>query len=854
MEFLSLHNLIWVLPIIIAAISAAAWSYRQRKKAVALLTQNAQSCHLMTNASPVRRHLLATVLLASIILAGFAALRPSGGTTLTEYQRPAKNLTILLDVSNSMTAVDGVGISRFEAARLFLRALIESRPTDRIGMISFAGNTFIESPVTLDHSILLKRLGQAKPGAPFVPGTNITGALEEARALLTETPPPGSAILVFSDGDNVTGSDPKEILADLKKKNIPVLSVAFGQNGLEAIVPGSDLKTRANHDTLRQLSDATDGLFLAASPKDVDTQVAQLGTRIDTITLDGENIATELFERPYDLYAWFLSVALFCLMIHLFLPLRTKRWHPLTASLPLIFALPSELQAEQFNTYAEALEAARADERPVAVIFIGSDWSPLSISFEKEILSHPVFQKWAETSVAWTLVDLPRVGLSDEERRNRREFMAKLKVETFPMAVFLDDKENQLGTLTHDPEGPSSWTRRADAIIAGDTAAGDTAASASYLPEEVRQSLEDESLTDEQRSVRYYNKALEIEKAEPELTLESKDRFELLIDLYTRAAEAAPTPRKDLIFPARLRLAHLHHRMGLTQLPKSEQELGMMSMAKQTDPINLLKRAKKSFQSALRIYKNAAPLNPGSEELSNNLALAYQNVSRTQAYLDFFEAYQKAIETTSIALDQEKAFAASLRREVNTRLEINKEAIAESARAIQELIAKAEAIEDSPTILPAEGLKDYRLADEDIVLAPSPHRERNLEQAAEHIQDALDHLIDPQQMQPQQGEGESEDQGEGEGEEEGQDEGENEGGRQRDLQEDNPQGDRPEGEQPGGEEGEQPEPKGEGGEDPTENDLKRAEKEGGDLRQRLLRREQNEYFRRGRPVPRGKGH
>lgn len=857
MDFLSLHNLIWVLPFILAAIAAATWSYLQRKKAVALLTQNAETCHLMTNASPVRRHLLATVLLASIILAGFAALRPSGGTTLTEYQRPAKNLTILLDVSNSMTATDAGGISRFEAARLFLRAFIDSRPTDRIGMISFAGNTFIESPVTLDHSILLKRLGQAKPGAPFVPGTNITGALEEARALLTETPPPGSAILVFSDGDNVTGPDPKDILADLKKNNIPVLSVAFGQNGLEAIVPGSDMKTRANHDTLRQLSDATDGLFLAASPKDVDAQVAQLGSRVDTIKLDGENIATELFERPYDLYAWFLSAALLCLMIHLFLPLRTKRWHLLTAGLALLFALPAQLRAEQFDIYEEALEAAREDDIPVAVIFIGSDWSPLSITFEKEILSHPVFQKWAETSVAWVLVDLPRVGLSDEERRSRREFMAKFKVETFPMAVFLDQEENQLGTLTHDPEGPDSWTKRADAIIAGDVAAGDSAASASYLPEEIRKSLEDESLTDEQRSVRYYNKALEIEKAEPELTLESEDRFELLIDLYTRAAEAAPTTRKDLIFPARLRLGHLHHRMGLSHLPKSEQELSMMSVVKQTDPIDLLKKAKKSFQTALRIYKNAAPLNPGNEELSNNLALAYQNLNRTQAYLDFLTAYQKAVKTTSTALDQEKAFVESLRREVNTRLEINKESIAESARSIQELIARAEAIQDSPTILPAEGLKDYRLADEDIVLAPSPHRERNLKQAAQHIQDALDHLIDPQQMQPQQGEGEGQGEGgggEGDGQGGGKNEEGNDGGRQRDQQEDNPQGDRPEGQQPGGDDGDQQEQKGKGAEDPTENDLKRAEKEGGDLRQRLLRREQNEYFRRGRPVPRGKGH
>ena len=850
MDFLSLENLYWILPILVAAIASGLWAYWQRKKAVALLTQNAETCHLKTNASPVRRHILATVLLASLILASFAALRPSGGSTKTEYKRPAKNLLILLDVSNSMTATDTGGLSRTEAAKLFLRAFIDRRQTDRIGMVSFAGNNFIECPITLDRTILRERINESAPGQAFVPGTNITAALEEARALLTNDPPPGSAILVFSDGDNVTGDDPKEILAGLKKKNIPVISVAFGKNGIPTKVPQTNMNTKADHQTLRQLSDATDGLFLAASPKEVDFQVSRVGNRVDEIKLDGENIAAELFERPLDLYAWFLSAALLCLMIHLFLPLRTKKWHPLTAAFALLLTLAPSLPAEEFETYPEALEAAKEEELPVMVVFTGSDWSELSITFENEILSHPVFQKWAEDSVAWTLVDIPRVGLSDEERRSRREFREKLSVEVFPMAVFLDSDEKELGMLTHDPDGPKSWTKRADAIIAGEVEEGDSAASADYLPEEVRESLEDETITDEQRSVRFFNKGLEIEKADPELPLKSKDRFELLEDLYGKAADAAPEDRNDLAYPAILRLGQLHHRKGLSFLPKSEEELLSMAMAQRTQPAGLLKKAKGSFESALEYYKEAAPLKPGDEELTGNLALGYQNLKRAQAYLDFLKAYENAIKNTMTALEQEKAFAKSLEREVNTRLEINKKGIEESVNSIQDLITKAEAIEDSPTILPEEGLKDYRLADEDIVLAPSPHRERHLEQSAQHIQDALDHLIDPQQMQmqPQSGEGEGEGEREGEGEQE--EKGEQEGKRQ----EKNPQGDRPDGEDPGKGEGEEKDDKGKGEEDTTENDLKRAEKEGGNLRDRLLRRKQSEFFRKGNRVPRGKGH
>lgn len=850
MEFLALKNLYWVLPIIIVAISVTAWSYHQRKKVIVLLTQNSGQCNLKSNASPVRRRILATVLLTSLILVGIAALRPISGFVRTEFKRPSKNIVVLFDISNSMTATDAEGISRNDAAKLLLREFINNRPTDRIGLISFAGDTFIETPVTRSRATLLKRVNQIQPGDFLVPGTDITAALEEAQNLLTEEPPPGSAIIVLSDGDNVTGGDPKSVLGQLKKSKVPIIAVAFGKDGVPANVPGTELSTQSNHNTLKQLSEVTNGLFLSASPKEVDSQIAKLNTRVDTIELNGENIAGELYERPQDIFAWPLALALICLMIHIFLPLRTKNWHPLTTAIALLLCVASSLRAVELNSYDEALEIAKEEEMPLMVVFTGSDWSKLSITFEQEIMTHQIFEKWAETEVVWTVIDLPRVGLTDVERHARRKLMEELGVETFPMAVFMDADKNLLGFLTHDPKGPNSWIKRANAILEGEVAAADTAASTDFLPEEIRKNLEDPALTDIQRSIRYYNKALELEKAESELTLKSDDRFKLLLDLYSKAADAAPVLRNDLKFAALHKCALLHHRKGQSRDPKSEQEIMMMAMQEQSDPVKLLKQAKASFKEALGIYKNAAPLKPGDEELSDNLALVYKNISRVQAYLDFLAAFQAAIDDTKNALDQEKRFVKSLEREVNTLTEVNKKAIDTAASSIQNLIAKAEAIEDSPTILPDEGLKDYRLAEEDVVLAPSPHRERQLEKAAQHIQDALDHLIDPQQQQQPQP---SQDKGEGEPEEgggEAEDPEEGEGGRQ--SEQENPQGDRPEGDEPGSEGEDKGEDEGKG--EPDDNDLKRAEKEGGDLRSRLLRKQQQEYLRNGRRIPRSKNH
>jgi tetratricopeptide (TPR) repeat protein len=273
-------------------------------------------------------------------------------------------------------------------------------------------------------------------------------------------------------------------------------------------------------------------------------------------------------------------------------------------------------------------------------------------------------------------------------------------------------------------------------------------------------------------------------------------------------------------------------------VPNSQEEAMMKAMELQMEPVKMLEEALKSFRKGLALYKQAAPLEPANDELSTNFAVLYRDITRVQGYLDYLKAYQAAIETTLAAVTQEKRFLKSLEREVTTKEEINKAAINESSTAIDDLVKNALAIKEKPTLLPEEGLKDYKLALEDIVLAPSPHLDRDLEASAQHIQDALDHLIDPQQMQPQQGEGDEE--GDGEPGEEG------EGGEE----EEEGQGDRPDGEDEGqgdgDEEGEKPE------ESKNDADLRRSGKENGDLRDRLLERLGNKN--RNKRIPRNKDH
>ena len=478
------------------------------------------------------------------------------------------------------------------------------------------------------------------------------------------------------------------------------------------------MESTADHSTLNKLADATDGLYLAGIPSKVDAQIEELSTRVDTIEINGDNFAKEIYNRPLDLYAYPLTLALILLMIHLFLPLRSKAWHPLTALIALSFIFSPALKAAQYTDFDRALKEAKEEELPLAVIFTGSDWSPLSITFEKEILSHKVYQDWAKSKVITVLIDLPRTGIDKESRNARRALAAKFDITSYPMVIFLDIEENNLGSLSHDSKGAASWIKKANAILNGDSSVSDTAASIDYLPKAVKEQLENKDLTDTQRSIGYYNKGVEFERAEPDLELKSKDQFKLLVDLYSKAAEFSPVDRTDLLFKARLKLGLLHHRRGKSMVPNSQEEAMMKAMELQMEPVKMLEEALKSFRKGLALYKQAAPLEPANDELSTNFAVLYRDITRVQGYLDYLKAYQAAIETTLAAVTQEKRFLKSLEREVTTKEEINKAAINESSTAIDDLVKKALAIKEKPTLLPEEGLKDYKLALEDIVLAP----------------------------------------------------------------------------------------------------------------------------------------
>lgn len=830
MNFLALKYLPLILACLAMVSMTIIWARHSRKITLQKLASDGSGMpSLQTTASPRRRRIRTIAIVATLVLIGITILRPTGGTIITENRLPAKNLIILFDASKSMGVADMGGLTRLEAAQLYAREFIDARPADRIGLVSFDGIAFPECPATLSRAMLLSRLEMQSPGGLRVHGSDLQGALESAAKLLTQDPPPGSAIILMSDGDRLT-DDTETSTAPIAEIGVPIHTITFGDNRRETPIPTSNLSSKANPGLMREIAENTGGIHLEADGVASEFTIRALGGRIDTMKLDNSSeFAADLQNRPLELYAYPLSLALALLFLRLFLPTRAnKKWYPLTPAIILGFSLiatqPSHAQSPEipqlpdaqppatnlYPPYINALDNAQQKKLPLVVLFTGSDWSEASIAFETEIAANSIFSDWVERRVVLLTVDIPRSGIDPVTRNARRELASRLAVSAFPTAVFLDVNETELGRLAHDPDGPAAWVKRADLILDGNRAASTIESSVDQLPPNIRDYLEEPGIEKRERAMRYYNQALEFISLEPSLAKQSPDRFLLIDDLLSTASSLTTRDDLDLEGTISALRANHHHQRGRAFLPPrnaAANPLPLEALGGENPIEPNPEQALRIFEDAHAFYQDTVRATPGSENISENLAVLEIDVQYAKDLIAFRKAYEKAVKDTKRALDQESAFRDSLVQWVTVKDPVNDPSIADAKASIKELVRLGDVVK-------APMIDELRNAEEDILLAPDPHSDRRLESSTTDIQNAYNHLVT--QQQPQSGQGgetdpfaqPSDDQSDGEGE----------------------------GEEP------QPSPNQAGG----DRDLRRSENGKGDLRDRQLDQLGREARREGR--------
>lgn len=321
----TLWNLVWILPLIMILFY---WSCRKRNRVLHSFLGKRAADPECVNSSPVRRFWRGLIFAGILILLIAAAARPSWGVRILPYSGQGRDLMVVFDVSKSMLAQD-VRPSRLEHAKWLVRQLCTRNPGDRFGLIAFAGNAFLECPLTIDQTSFLQSVDELSVDSIPVGGTNIQQALTEAIRGFQAAETPHRAVILITDGDELTGSGAKALDRIVKLK-IPLFILGIGDPAQPAIVQvpdgkggiqtlkdqsGNVVSVPLNEKMLAGLARETGGIYVRSTT--TDPGLDQIEARIRKLEKHGIDSGkqTRPIERP--LYPLFAAFILFCLWLML---------------------------------------------------------------------------------------------------------------------------------------------------------------------------------------------------------------------------------------------------------------------------------------------------------------------------------------------------------------------------------------------------------------------------------------------------------------------------------------------------------------------------------------------------------
>jgi Ca-activated chloride channel homolog len=271
-----------------------------------------------------------TIRVTYFILFLIAFAGPSIGNSFKEVKEEGKDIFIAVDLSQSMNATD-IGPSRLQRIKFELKNLIKSFPSDRIGLIIFSSEAYMQCPLTFDQAVIQLYIDGLNTGLVPNAGTDLSAPLRMAldRFLKDESQEvKAKSIILISDGENF-GDDLDRIVSDLADNNIKVFSLGIGtQNGGQiprgngvVIDPktGTPAITKLESQSLRLAASETDGEYF-----EISDETQQLGELISTIDrLEGGVANTRMVEASSNKYFYFLLGALALALLDMILPIKT---------------------------------------------------------------------------------------------------------------------------------------------------------------------------------------------------------------------------------------------------------------------------------------------------------------------------------------------------------------------------------------------------------------------------------------------------------------------------------------------------------------------------------------------------
>ena len=333
MSFRSPLVLLLAAVLVPGALALVAYAARQRVRALRLFLGRSDR-QSGTEALARQRTVQAWLLAGALAAAAVALAGPRVGTALRQGEQESLDLLIALDVSDSMRASD-VAPSRLERAKLEIERIVDARRGDRVGLIVFAGEAFLQCPLTTDRGALRLFLDAADPEQVSIQGTDFARALEvadrafDAAAENQDARP--RALLVVSDGEDHEGG--LEADADaLREDGVEILALGVGTDQgapVPEVYRGREVGDRTDRTGTPIVTRFEPGALQDLAGRDGLTRIARrpaapaINDALDR--LDRAVVAQEEFAAEAERYQWPLGLALLLLLAERIVALRRPR-------------------------------------------------------------------------------------------------------------------------------------------------------------------------------------------------------------------------------------------------------------------------------------------------------------------------------------------------------------------------------------------------------------------------------------------------------------------------------------------------------------------------------------------------
>ena len=226
---------LWTAPLGLVAGALAAIRSWQRQQRVAAMVPQARLDRVLRGGGTTQGIAKGVTLGLGLFFLFVAAAGPQCGERTELVQRSGIDLVVAIDASTSMLARD-VKPSRIERAKLEVTALLDRLNGDRVGLVVFAGDAFIQCPLTTDYAAARLFLRAVEPLSMATQGTAIADALYQAREVLDGggRGDAGKAVLLITDGEDQRG-DALAAASDLAEAGIRIFAVPIGSTEGEPI-------------------------------------------------------------------------------------------------------------------------------------------------------------------------------------------------------------------------------------------------------------------------------------------------------------------------------------------------------------------------------------------------------------------------------------------------------------------------------------------------------------------------------------------------------------------------------------------------------------------------------------------